>query len=101
DPDGGFYDTATDHERLVTRPKDVQDNATPSGGAVATLVLLRLAAFTGEGRYRDAAERALATITAYASRYPTAFAMWLQAIDLALAPVAEIAIIGDPADPQT
>jgi uncharacterized protein len=72
DPDGGFFDTATDHERLVTRPKDVQDNATPSGGAVATGVLLRLAAFTGEGRYREAAERALAAVTAFTARYPTA-----------------------------
>jgi uncharacterized protein YyaL (SSP411 family) len=96
DPEGGFFDTATDHERLVTRPKDIQDNATPSGGAVATVVLLRLAAFTGESRYREAAERALSTVTAYATRYPTAFAMWLQAIDLALAPVAEVAIVGDP-----
>ncbi|HYK96676.1 MAG TPA: thioredoxin domain-containing protein [Candidatus Dormibacteraeota bacterium] len=96
DPDGGFFDTATDHERLVTRPKDVQDNATPSGGAVATIVLLRLAAFTGDGRYRDAAEGALATVTAFTTRYPTAFAMWLQAMDLALAPVAEIAVVGDP-----
>jgi uncharacterized protein YyaL (SSP411 family) len=101
DPDGGFFDTATDHERLVTRPKDVQDNATPSGGAVATLVLLRLAAFTGEGSYRDAAERAIASITSYTGRYPTAFAMWLQATDLALAPVAEVAIVGDPDDSAT
>jgi uncharacterized protein YyaL (SSP411 family) len=101
DPSGGFFDTATDHERLVTRPKDIQDNATPSGGAMATLVLLRMAAFTGESRYRAAAERALATVTAYASRYPTAFAMWLQAIDFALAPVAEVAIVGDPADGAT
>jgi uncharacterized protein YyaL (SSP411 family) len=101
DPDGGFFDTATDHERLVTRPKDIQDNATPSGGSVAVVVLLRLAAFTGESRYREAAERALATVTAYATRYPTAFAMWLQAIDLALAPVAEIALIGDPSNDAT
>ena len=96
DPEGGFFDTATDHERLVTRPKDVQDNATPSGSAVATRVLLQLAAFTGESRYREAADRALTTITPYTSRYPTAFAMWLQAIDLALALVAEVAIVGDP-----
>ncbi len=101
DPDGGFFDTATDHERLVTRPKDVQDNATPSGGAVATLVLLRLAAYTGDARYREAADRAISTVTALTSRYPTAFAMWLQGIDLALAPVAEIAIVGWPEDPAT
>jgi uncharacterized protein YyaL (SSP411 family) len=101
DPAGGFFDTATDHERLVTRPKDIQDNATPSGGAMATLVLLRLAAFTGESRYRAAAERALSTVTPYAARYPTAFAMWLQAMDMALAPVAEVAIVGAPADGAT
>ncbi|HXG26396.1 MAG TPA: thioredoxin domain-containing protein [Candidatus Binatia bacterium] len=101
DPAGGFYDTATDHERLLTRPKDPQDNATPSGGAMATFVLLRLAAFTGESRYREAAERTLTTITPSTARYPTAFAMWLQAIDLALAPVAEIAIVGDPGDEAT
>ena len=99
--DGGFFDTASDHERLVTRPKDLQDNATPSGGAMATYVLLRLAAFTGESRYRDAADRALTTVTPYTARYPTAFAMWLQAIDLALAPVAEVAIAGDPRDDAT
>ena len=101
DPDGGFFDTATDHERLVTRPKDSQDNATPSGGAMATFVLLRLAALTGEGRYRTAAERAIATVTPLAVRYPTAFAMWLQAIDLALTDIAEIAVVGDLAEPAT
>jgi uncharacterized protein YyaL (SSP411 family) len=94
DPEGGFFDTASDHERLVTRLKDAQDNATPSGNAMATLVLLRLAAFTGEGRYRDAAERAIATVTPFVARYPTAFAQWLQAIDLSLADIAEVAIVG-------
>ncbi len=101
DPDGGFFDTADDHERLVTRPKDVQDNAVPSGGAMATLVLLRLAAWTGEPRYRDAAERALRTITPLAARHPTAFAQWLNAIDLSLSDIVEVAIVGDPADQAT
>ena len=71
DPAGGFFDTADDGERLVVRPKDLQDNATPSGNAMATTVLLRLAALTGEGRYRAAAERALATVGPYLARYPT------------------------------
>jgi uncharacterized protein YyaL (SSP411 family) len=101
DPAGGFFDTASDHERLVARPKDVQDNATPSGGAVAADVLLRLAALTGEGAYRDAAERAIRTVTPLAARYPTAFARWLQAIDFSLADVAEVAVVGDLEDPRT
>jgi uncharacterized protein YyaL (SSP411 family) len=101
DPDGGFFDTATDHERLITRPKDAQDNATPSGGAMAAFALLKLAALTGEGRYRTAAERAIATITPFAGRYPTAFAMWLQAIDLALTDIAEVAVVGELDDPGT
>ncbi len=96
DPAGGFFDTADDHERLVTRPRDPQDNAVPSGGSMATLLLLKLTALTGDGRYREAAERAIGTVTAYAAEYPTGFANWLTAIDFALAPVVEIAIVGDP-----
>ena len=101
DPEGGFFDTPSDGEQLVARPKDVQDNATPSGNAVATIVLLRLAALTGDQRYRLAAERALRTITPFTARYATAFAKWLTAIDLAVAPIAEIAIVGSLDDPAT
>ena len=82
-PDGGFHDTADDAEPLVARPRGLQDNALPSGGAMATLVLLRLAALTGEGRYRDAAERALAPMAAIAAQHPTGFAQWLLALQLA------------------
>jgi uncharacterized protein len=101
DPAGGFFDTADDHETLVTRPKDPQDNATPSGGSMATLVLVRLAALTGEDRYRAAAERAIATVTPYLGRYPTGFANWLSAASLAVGGIVELAIAGDPADPAT
>jgi uncharacterized protein len=100
-PDGGFYDAADDHERLVTRPRDPQDNAIPSGGAMAATVLLRLAAWTGDGRYQAAAERAIGTVSGYASRYPTGFAQWLNATDFALASVDEIAIVGDPREAAT
>ena len=68
---------------------------------MATLLLLRLAALTGEGRYRTEAERAIRTVTAYATRHPTAFARWLSAIDFSLAAVPEVAIVGAPDDPAT
>ena len=61
DPElGGFFFTAREHERLFHRPKPGQDNATPSGNAVAALALGRLAALTGDARYSRAAERTLA-----------------------------------------
>ncbi|HET7728175.1 MAG TPA: thioredoxin domain-containing protein [Candidatus Limnocylindrales bacterium] len=101
DPAGGFFDTAADAEALVVRPKDIQDNATPSGNAMATTVLLRLAALTGDGRYRDAAESALATVGDLLARYPTGFAQWLAALDFAHAPVAEVAIVGTLDEPGT
>jgi uncharacterized protein YyaL (SSP411 family) len=101
DPAGGFFDTADDHERLVTRPKDVQDNAVPSGNAMAAQVLLRLAAWTGEARYRDAAEQAIRVVVPFVERYATGFAQWLSAMDLALAPVVEVAIVGAADDPAT
>ena len=100
DPDGGFYDTPDDGERLVVRPRDVQDNATPSGSSMAATVLLRLAALTGDDRYRTAAERALATLGPLPERHPTAFAQWLSALAAAHAPSTEVAIVGEPASDE-
>jgi uncharacterized protein YyaL (SSP411 family) len=100
DPAGGFFDTADDAEPLVVRPKGLGDNAVPSGGAMATTVLLRLAALTGDARYRTAAERALATVGPYLARYPTGFAQWLCALELAHAGITEVAIIGEREDDE-
>ncbi len=101
DPAGGFFDTGDDHEVLITRPKDLQDNAVPSGNAMAATVLLRLAALTGEGRYRDAAESALRLVSGVLAGHPTFFAQWLVALDFAQAQVDEVAIVGHPAVPET
>ena len=94
DPAGGWFDTADDHEALVTRPKGLQDNALPSGGAMAAVVLLRLAALTGERRYRAPAETAVAGIAPLAASYPNGFAWWLVAADLTAYPIDEVAIVG-------
>ncbi len=96
DPRGGFFDTSDDHEELVTRPKDIQDNATPSGSAMAVTVLLKLAALTGEARYAEAAERALSSVQPVLAQHPSAFAQWLSALAFALAEPREIALVGEP-----
>ena len=101
DPAGGFFDTADDAEALVVRPRSLQDNALPSGGAMAASVLLRLAAYCGEPEEAEAAEAAIAGVGDLAGRHPLAFSWWLVAMDLAVRGVDEVAIVGDPADPTT
>jgi uncharacterized protein YyaL (SSP411 family) len=93
DPNGGFFDTAKNSQELLIRPKDLQDNATPSGNALACEALLRLAAFTDLGRYRDLAEQSLRLVAQPAMRYPTSFARWLSAADFALASVKQVAVV--------
>jgi len=100
DPRGGFYDTSDEAEQLVTRPKDVRDNAVPSGNAMAATVLLKLGAYTGESRYTDAAERALKMIQRVLAQAPLGFVQWLNAFDFAMSPTREIAIVGERADAQ-
>jgi len=93
DPSGGFFDTSKDGEVLLLRPKDLQDNATPSGNSLACEALLKLAAFTDKGKYRDLAEKALGLVVGMSVRYPTAFGRWLSAADLALGNVKQIAVM--------
>jgi uncharacterized protein YyaL (SSP411 family) len=107
DPAGGFFDTPADDVRtdglppLLYRPKDLQDNATPSGNALAAEALLKLAAYTGRSDYRSLAEKSLRLVVEPALRYPTAFARWLSAADFSLAQVKQVAIIGEENAPET
>jgi len=95
DPQVGFFDTRDDQEAILTRPKDYQDNAIPSGNALAAHALIELSTFTGSGELRDLAESSLGSLQQAFSRYPTAFGYWLNALDLAVGPVKEAAILGD------
>jgi uncharacterized protein YyaL (SSP411 family) len=100
-PAGGFYDTSSDHETLITRPRSLQDSPTPSGNSMAATVLLKMAAYTGESSYGSLAEETLASATALAQRAPVMFGQWLSAHLLAETGFTEVAIVGDSADPQT
>jgi uncharacterized protein YyaL (SSP411 family) len=59
DTNGGFFYTPADHERLILRTKPVHDGSMPSGNSLATMLCLRLHAFTEEERYSRVAERVL------------------------------------------
>ena len=81
DPGGGFFDTHRDNPNLIIRPKDLQDNATPSGNALAALALLQLHAYTEDALWKDLAGTCLDLTRSTASRYPTAVAQWRIALD--------------------
>jgi uncharacterized protein YyaL (SSP411 family) len=99
--DGGFFDTSDDHETLIARPRNMQDNATPSGNAMMAKNLIRLAAYTGDARYDEAARRTLALLTEAMRQYPQAFAESLSAVDMLVSGLAEVAVVGQPADSAT
>ena len=93
DQSGGFFDTRADQDNLISRPKDLQDNATPCGNSLAAHALLQMAAYTGDHKYRELAEKSLQQVIAEATRYPTAFAQWLTALERAVSPAKEVAIV--------
>ena len=88
DERGGFFQTGSDAEALVLRPKELYDNATPSGNSVAADVLLRLALLTGDAAYEHAGLSALRLIRDAMAGAPTGFGQALCALDLYVGPVA-------------
>ncbi len=90
-----FYDTGTDHETLLVRPRDVFDNATPCGSSVAADVLLRMALLTGNESYRNVATAALRGLGPMLSQYANGMGRWLAALGFHVGQPKEIAIVGD------
>jgi uncharacterized protein YyaL (SSP411 family) len=93
DPAGGFFDTRLDQGGLLVRPKSVQDNAVPSGNALAAQVLLQMAELSGNLDQRNEAEKLLASLRNTCLGYPSAFSFWLQAMDFAVGPIQQIALV--------
>jgi uncharacterized protein YyaL (SSP411 family) len=96
DERGGFFTTGRDAEALIVRPKDFQDNATPSENSLAANGLLRLSSLTGDADGAQRAERWLGTLVTVLGEHPTAFAYLLEALQRAVRAPLEVAIVGDP-----
>ncbi|MDP9342803.1 MAG: thioredoxin domain-containing protein [Actinomycetota bacterium] len=96
DPDGGgFFQTGSDAEQLVVRPKELFDNAVPAANSAAALVLQRLALVYGDAELERAAVSALRLVRDHLARAPTGFGYALSALDFYLAPTREVAIVGN------
>jgi uncharacterized protein YyaL (SSP411 family) len=97
---GGFFATSADHEALIQRPRDWDDNAVPSGNSVAVDVLLRLHRLTGREAYLQPAAAILRKLAPILEKHPGGFARMLGALDLYVSPPKEVAIVGDVASPE-
>jgi uncharacterized protein YyaL (SSP411 family) len=90
---GGFFFTGNRHESLIARPKDVHDNATPSGNGLAATCLIRLGALTGRDSLTEAGRSALLAVGVMLEREPAAAGQSLIALDFLLGPIREFAVI--------
>ena len=94
DRDGGiFYSTSDDHERLLYRPKDFDDNAVPAGNSVAAEVLLDLALLTGEDRYRAVAQQMLEALGSAMGSHPLFFGRLLGVLSTHTGNPIEVAVV--------
>ena len=94
DDASAFFDTPSDHEELLTRPRDITDNATPAGTSLAVELLLRLGDLLGDADLTRRARFVLETVAEPMARYPLAFGHALTAADLAVFGAVEVALVG-------
>src|SRR5947207_3992976 len=92
---GAFFDTARDAEQLITRPRDVTDNAIPSGTSLAVDLLLQLAELQHDSEYRRRAVFALESLAEPMLRFPTAFGHLLGCADMELFGAIKVALVGE------
>jgi uncharacterized protein len=97
DATNAFYDTPADHEQLITRPREVTDNATPSGTSLAAELLVKLAELLHDVGARRRATWIVETLAPAIARYPMAFGHVLGVADMLVNGAVELAIVGDPA----
>ncbi len=98
---GGFFYTANDSEKLLTRRKDAFDMALPSGNSVSALNLLRLERMTANTEFADKAAALLRAFSRTVSEHPSSHTLMMSATDLALGPSFEVVISGQPGSPDT
>ncbi|HEX9149373.1 MAG TPA: thioredoxin domain-containing protein [Thermoanaerobaculia bacterium] len=100
DPRGGYFLAAERHDRLIVRPRELFDGATPSSNSVAAMNLLRLSTFTGQPKYRDRAESIFSAFAEYLERAPAAFPRLLCALDYRQDEPREVVLSGEAGRPD-
>lgn len=91
----GFFLTSKESTDLISRPKQDQDSAIPSGNSVAAMNCLKLSRFIGNSRYENFASEIFKVFSADIKNQPSGFAECLSAFDFAVGPSMEIVIAPD------
>jgi uncharacterized protein YyaL (SSP411 family) len=95
---GAFFDTASDSEALITRPRDVSDNAIPSGTSLAVDLLLSLSELLHDDEMRRRANFVLESLATPLVSHPSAFGHLIGAADMSVNGAVEVAIAGIPGE---
>jgi hypothetical protein len=101
DENGGFFQTSSHGEVLISREKEGYDGAIPSGNSAAAWALVRAARMTGRSRLEEIAEKVFSFFSKDIERAPAGFAMMLSAYLHGVGPSKEIVISGDKDDKET
>jgi len=95
---GAFFDTPKDAENLITRPRDVPDNANPSGTSLAVDLLLSLAELCQDAEMKRRGMFVLESLATPLIRHPSSFGHLLGAADMGVNGAVEVAIAGRPGE---
>ena len=98
---GGFFFSGKRNEQLIAQTKEIYDGATPSGNSVALMNMLRLSRMTGNLDLTNISGQIMKTFAETVNNYPSGYAQFLCALDLALGPTKEIVIAGEPGSEDT
>jgi uncharacterized protein YyaL (SSP411 family) len=98
DETGALFDTASDHEALVTRPRELTDNAVPAGNSLAAELLVRLGEIMHEVELTRRGRWIAETLAEPMAQHPQAFGHLLGVADTLVNGAVELAVIGDPGD---
>ena len=93
---GAFYDTASDSDSLIVRPRSLFDNPIPSGNSAAAFAFARLEALTGSSEYGEHAHAVFQASRTLLVRAPLSVSYALSALDFQLSPPTQVAIAGTP-----